>query len=85
MLNREHKQQTHAMCKWKFGKDYDITILSANFTITSFGDLVTSVFKMLILRLELKVRRYRKKEIFVPTPVAPWRGFRLGLHYFLKM
>ena len=84
MLSREHKRQIHAICKWKLGNTYDIVVLSTKFKIISFGDLVTSVFRMLILQLELKVRRYRKKEIFVPIPVAPWRGFRLGLTFFLK-
>jgi hypothetical protein len=36
------------------------------------------------LELELKSKKYRKKEILTPIPVSPWRGVRLGLNLVLK-
>merc|ERR1712070_497186 len=41
-------------------------------------------FNKITLELELKSRKFRKKEILIPIPVSPWKGTRMGLSLLLK-
>ena len=45
---------------------------------------MNSIFKIITIRLELKVRKFKKSEVVVPAPVSPRRGLRLGLDMLLK-
>ena len=50
----------------------------------TFHRFLKFVFTKITLEVELKHRKFRKKEILTPAPVAPWRGVRLGLNLLLK-
>ena len=52
--------------------------------LLTFSRFFESVFKKITLELELKSRKFRKKEILIPIPVSPWKGTRMGLRLLLK-
>jgi len=52
--------------------------------VLSFPKFFKSVFDKITLELELKSRKFRKKEILIPIPVSPWKGTRMGLSLLLK-
>jgi len=80
---REHKKKVKNLCKWKYGSS-NFTKLPLKIKLLTFPDIIRSVFGMISLKLELRFRKFRKKEILVPVPIAPWRGLRLGLTLLLK-
>jgi len=82
-LLREHKKKVKNLCKWKYGSD-DLTKVPVKVKIPTFPRVIRGVFSMISLKLELRYRKFRKKEILVPVPIAPWRGLRLGLTLLLK-
>ena len=52
--------------------------------LPTFPIILNSIFKIITIRLELKVRKFKKSEVVVPAPVSPRRGLRLGLDMLLK-
>lgn len=52
--------------------------------VLNFSKFFRSVFDKITLELELKSRKFRKKEILIPIPVSPWKGTRMGLSLLLK-
>jgi hypothetical protein len=52
--------------------------------VLNFSKFFKSVFDKITLELELKSRKFRKKEILIPIPVSPWKGTRMGLSLLLK-
>lgn len=40
--------------------------------------------KLITFEIELTQKLFRKKVIFIPKPIAPWRGIRLGLLLLIK-
>jgi len=77
---RLHKKKLNLLKQTKniLKKDYD-KIFSLRFSV-----LFQRVLNLVRINLELKYRKYRKKEILIPSPVAPWKGLRLGLNLLLK-
>ena len=40
--------------------------------------------KIITFEIELTQKLFRRKVIFIPKPIAPWRGVRLGLLLLIK-
>lgn len=82
-LVRVYKQKIRSIFKWKY-KTIDFNSLPKDLVIPSFFTFLGKVFRAIMLRLELRVRRVRKLEVKSTTLTAPWKGFRLGVHLLLK-
>ena len=80
---RAHKKRVKELCKIKYG-DYSIHSVPKTKGIPTFPLLMGVVFRIITLKLELRMRKFRKKDILIPVPMAPWRGARLGLNMLFK-
>lgn len=85
-LLRLHKKKLKQICMWKYNssKFNVINFTSKKVKIPTFSKLFRNVSRLITFKIELKYRKFRKKEILKPIPVAPWRGFRLGFNLLLK-
>jgi len=50
----------------------------------SFIEVLKTVIARIILRIELRMTKFKKREFINPVIMAPWRGFRLGLAFLMK-
>jgi len=81
-LLRLFKKRMITIYHWRL-KKFKIKFPSRNNVLT-FSKFFKSVFDKITLELELKSRKFRKKEILIPIPVSPWKGTRMGLRLLLK-
>lgn len=82
-LARVYKQKIRSIFNWKY-KTIDFNILPKEIVIPSFFTFLGKVFRAIMLRLELRVRSFRKLEVKSTVLTAPWKGFRLGINLLLK-
>lgn len=80
---RNHKKKIKSICLTNFNTANFNEIVNGPLFPT-FSKLVKVVFRLIALKVELRHRNFRRKEILVPSPVSPWRGMRLGLNLLLK-
>lgn len=64
----------------KFKKKFKIKELS----FLSLYMILQGAFKNFSIKLELCLRKFKKREKIYPILVAPWKGFRVGLNMLLK-
>ena len=50
----------------------------------TFSYMMAYVFESITFKMELHSRIHREKDLLVPMPLAPWRGFKIGLDLFFK-
>merc|ERR1711977_552142 len=81
-LLRLFKKRILTIYHWRL-KKFNIKLPSRK-KVLSFSKFFKSVFNKITLELELKSRKFRKKEILIPIPVSPWKGTRMGLSLLLK-
>ena len=79
---RLFKKRILTIYHWRL-KKFNIKLPSRK-KVLSFSKFFKSVFNKITLELELKSRKFRKKEILIPIPVSPWKGTRMGLSLLLK-
>jgi hypothetical protein len=82
-LLRYHKKKLKLICFEKY-QTYSFKKVPNKFILPNFSKLIRVVFRLITLKLELHSKKFRKKEILVPSPLSPWRGLRLGLNLLLK-
>jgi len=82
-LLRAHKKRIRFLCVWKYNSS-SLNIFNQFLKLPTFPIILNSIFKIITIRLELKVRKFKKSEVVVPAPVSPRRGLRLGLDMLLK-
>ena len=81
-LLRNHKKRLKDLCFNKFNT-YSFNKIVNRPRFPTFNKLLKVVFQLITLKLELKHKTFRRKELLVPLPVSPWRGLRLGLNLLL--
>lgn len=79
---RVYKKRVSTIYRWR--RDVFKNPLPFKENLLTFSKFIQLVFDKITLELELKYRKFRKKEILTPIPISPWRGIRLGLNMLLK-
>jgi len=81
-LMRVYKKRVSTIYRWR--RDTLQKPIPSKENLLTFSKFIQLVFDKITLELELKYRKFRKKEILTPIPISPWRGIRLGLNMLLK-
>lgn len=82
-LLRAHKKRVKFLCAWKYGSS-SVNSVPSFLKLPKFSLFINNLFKLITLKLELKLRKFKRSEVLVPMPISPWRSLRLGLNLLIK-
>lgn len=80
---RAHKKRVKFLCAWKYGSS-SVNSVPSFLKLPKFSLFINNLFKLITLKLELKLRKFKRSEVLVPMPISPWRSLRLGLNLLIK-
>ena len=62
----------------------DLLIKKQELFLPKFLTVLNTVFRFITLKVELKIRKLKKREVSTPSPISPRRGQRKGFEILLK-